>query len=279
MVQQIKEVTDRSFTYPISYSGGASQEMPEPQADAVIGWKSDGSGLENKTSIGETLVSEFGAELVAAADAQAVIDLLGIVITSFGASLLQCANVNELAAISDLPGVIKMYGGATAPDGWLLCDGASYLRSNYPDLFNVIGTTYGAADSSHFNVPDLRGRVPIGAGTGTGGGSSGTGLPTGGSSLTAISLGTWKGAETHALTTSEIPSHNHGVNDSGHSHSIQVGGSANIVDKYCIGDGNRTLGYQSVDSSTTGITIQNTGGGSAHNNIQPVMGVNFIIKT
>jgi len=78
MVQQIKEITDRSFTYPISYSGGASQEMPEPQADAVIGWKSDGSGLENKTSIGETLVSEFGAELVSSSNATDALSILGL---------------------------------------------------------------------------------------------------------------------------------------------------------------------------------------------------------
>jgi microcystin-dependent protein len=60
------------------------------------------------------------------------------------------------------PGVVDDFAGAVAPDGWLLCDGASYLRSAYPDLFAVIGTTYGAADGTHFNVPDLRGRVVVG---------------------------------------------------------------------------------------------------------------------
>lgn len=59
-------------------------------------------------------------------------------------------------------GMIVDFGGAAAPSGWLLCDGASYLRATYPDLFAAIGTTYGAADGTHFNVPDLRGRVPVG---------------------------------------------------------------------------------------------------------------------
>ncbi|OHD53941.1 MAG: hypothetical protein A2Y33_12280 [Spirochaetes bacterium GWF1_51_8] len=54
-------------------------------------------------------------------------------------------------------GAVIPYGGASAPAGFLLCDGASYLRSAYPGLFAVIGTSFGAADGTHFNVPDLRG--------------------------------------------------------------------------------------------------------------------------
>lgn len=62
------------------------------------------------------------------------------------------------------PGAVCPYAGtvASVPAGWLLCDGASYLRSDYPDLFAAIGTTYGAADGTHFNVPDLRGRAIAG---------------------------------------------------------------------------------------------------------------------
>lgn len=61
-----------------------------------------------------------------------------------------------------LTGSILAYAGATAPTGYLLCDGTSYLRSVYPALFALIGTGYGSADATHFSVPDLRGRVPIG---------------------------------------------------------------------------------------------------------------------
>lgn len=56
------------------------------------------------------------------------------------------------------PGGIIAYGGTVAPTGWLMCDGASYLRDDYPRLFAAIGTAHGSADSTHFNVPDLRGR-------------------------------------------------------------------------------------------------------------------------
>lgn len=59
-------------------------------------------------------------------------------------------------------GVVLPYGGSSAPTDWLLCDGASYLRADYPDLFDKIGTTFGSADGTHFNVPDMRGRVPVG---------------------------------------------------------------------------------------------------------------------
>lgn len=70
-------------------------------------------------------------------------------------------------ATGTAPGQTVMTGSATAPPGWVLCDGASLVRANYADLFAVIGTTYGAADGTHFNVPDFRGIFPKGAGTTT----------------------------------------------------------------------------------------------------------------
>jgi microcystin-dependent protein len=70
-------------------------------------------------------------------------------------------------------GEITMYAGVGAPVGWLVCDGRSdLLRTEYPDLFSVIGTTYGAVDGTHFSLPDLRVRVPVGAGSGMGVGTS-----------------------------------------------------------------------------------------------------------
>lgn len=67
------------------------------------------------------------------------------------------------AVVTTPTGAMHMYGGATAPTGWLLCDGSAVARSTYADLFGVIGTLYGSGDgSSTFNVPDLRGRVPVG---------------------------------------------------------------------------------------------------------------------
>lgn len=60
-------------------------------------------------------------------------------------------------------GMISAYGGVTAPTGWVICDGTSYLRAGtYANLFTVLGTAYGTADATHFNVPDLRGKFPRG---------------------------------------------------------------------------------------------------------------------
>ena len=61
-------------------------------------------------------------------------------------------------------GVILPYAGITPPTGYLICDGRSFLRTTHPGLFAVIGTTYGAADGTHFNIPDLRQRFPMGMG-------------------------------------------------------------------------------------------------------------------
>jgi len=101
-------------------------------------------------------------------------------------------------------GCILTFGGIAAPTGFLLCDGTSYLRSSYTSLFAVIGTTYGSIDGSTFNVPDFRGRVPIGAGAGVG--------------LSARSLGDKPGEEKHVLLSTELALHSHTAADSGHTH-------------------------------------------------------------
>lgn len=172
------------------------------------------------------------------------------------------------SASGEVPvGSMSMYAGSAAPTGWLLCDASAVSRTTYAALFAVISTTYGTGDgSSTFNVPDMRGRVPAGVGTGTGGGSSGTGLPSGGSALTAVSRGTWKGAETHTLAESEIPAHTHAATGVSLGSNYSTA-SASVSTSTNAGTGN----------STTPVS-GSTGGGGSHNNIQPVMGVNFIIK-
>ncbi len=163
-------------------------------------------------------------------------------------------------------GSITMYGGSAAPPGWLLCDGTSYLRATYPNLFTTISTTYGAADGSHFNVPDLRGRAPVGVGTGAGGGASGaTGVPVGGAALTARTLGAWTGEETHVLTIGELAAHTHTTLPDASPLTGVSGSGANTI-KY------------SASGSASG-SVGSTGSDTAHNTMQPVLSLNFIIRT
>ena len=110
-------------------------------------------------------------------------------------------------------GTIVPYGGSTPPAGWLLCDGSSVDSVVYPDLFNAIGTTYGNPGGGFFNLPDLRGRTAIGSGTGD--------AP----DATAHALGQKTGTETHTLSVTQIPSHNHpgsSVLSDAHTHSLSI---------------------------------------------------------
>lgn len=92
-------------------------------------------------------------------------------------------------------GVIQGYAGSAAPTGWLLCDGSAVSRASYADLFTLIGTTYGVGDgSTTFNLPDLKGRVPVGRNAADG---------------SFDVLGESGGAKTHTLTTAEMPNHAH----------------------------------------------------------------------
>ena len=93
-------------------------------------------------------------------------------------------------------GTMVIFGGTSAPSGWLLCDGSAYSRTTYAALFAAIDTRWGVGDgSTTFNIPDLRGRAPIGAGQGNG--------------LTNRTLGSNLGEESHALTLAENGTHTH----------------------------------------------------------------------
>lgn len=162
-------------------------------------------------------------------------------------------------------GSMVMYGGSSSPTGYLLCDGSAVSRTTYSALFALLSTTYGSGDgSTTFNVPDMRGRVPVGVGTGTGGGSSGTGAPTGGSALTAVSRATWKGEETHTQSIGELAAHTHGVT------AFDASSAAHTAIQGNSGGGS---------SGVVAGAATSTGSSTAFNVIQPVMGLNFIIKT
>ena len=92
-------------------------------------------------------------------------------------------------------GEIRLFTGNFAPRGWALCDGQLLAIASNTALFSIIGTTYGGDGRTTFALPDLRGRVPIHAGTGVG--------------LTARSLGSQGGEEVNFITESQLPAHTH----------------------------------------------------------------------
>lgn len=152
-------------------------------------------------------------------------------------------------------GIFMPFGGSSTPSGWLLCNGATVSRSTYAALFAAIGTAYGVGDgSTTFHLPDMRGRVAVGAGQGSG--------------LTNRTLGGSFGEENHQLTESEMPSHTH--DNTVHEQSSTTFASNQFATLYAREQQTNRSGDQ---------YIVPTGGDAAHNNMQPSLVVNYIIKT
>lgn len=173
------------------------------------------------------------------------------------------------------------------------CDGSSYSRTGYPAAFVALGTAYGAVDGSHFNVPDLRGRTEIGAGTGAG--------------LTARNPGDVLGEERHVLTDSELASHAHGgatgAADLTHAHGLQGDDGAAVLPRFhgapiAIGVNYGSQYTAIVANVPSGGTVSSPpylattdsadpvhahgiyadGGNAAHNNMPPSVGVGKLIR-
>ena len=236
-------------------------------------------------------------------------------------SVLAEENINN-GELSSPIGTVSVYAGIESDTqllnkGYLIANGASLLKSDYPELFAIIGTTYGSSDSNHFNLPDLRGRTVVGvksddsdfASLGKTGGAKSVTLTvnqipshthtfTGTSSTTASS-----GAHTHTFsgTTSSNGAHTHEIktnnthwlsvsvpgNDSGAHFGFEDVTTAPGAIFSAASAGAHTHTYSGTTSGAssnhthtvtpTG-TNANTGGGQAHNNLQPYISLKYIIK-
>lgn len=162
--------------------------------------------------------------------------------TAVEAAVLQALAQTQIAPVAS----VQAYAGATAPTGWLICDGTEYNQADYTVLFGVIGQTYGGAVGK-FMVPDLAGRVIVA--------KSGS-----------YSLNDSGGATTHTLSESEIPSHRHSYTLS-YSTTGTTGGATGIP------------GTSTAPDASFPTYTGYTGGGGAHNNMQPYRVLNYIIKT
>jgi microcystin-dependent protein len=167
-------------------------------------------------------------------------------------ALEQNAEFGAVATSSGTPtGVVQEFAGSTAPSGHLMCDGLSFTTADQPALFAVIGYQFGGS-GANFNVPNHAGRVAAGKGSGT-----------------FATLGATGGAETVTLGISQIPSHSHtGIFIDGTS--LRWDRRANV---------GTAFGVISADGSSQVPYSGSTGGGGSHNNLQPFIVMNFIIKT
>lgn len=151
-------------------------------------------------------------------------------------------------------GEIRIFAGNFAPAGWMFCEGQVLPISEYETLFNLIGTTYGGDGQSTFNLPDMRGRLPIHMGNG-------------------FTLAETGGVETVTLTTQQIPNHSHApMAQSATGTQAGPGGglwAASSLRLYTEFAPSSNMSTQAIGSA---------GGSQPHNNFQPYLCVDFIIS-
>lgn len=186
-------------------------------------------------------------------------------------------------------GALVPYAGLVAPPGgYLLCDGSAISRTTYFDLFMALGDTFGAGDgSTTFNLPDMRGRLPMGVS-----GAHGLASNAGSESVTLVSDN--MPAHAHTGTTASDGAHSHSVTDPGHSHTSRIGfddgNISNIPGQAPPGDAAADALGASTTAATTGISVNSAGAhthtfttdsvgmASAFSVLNPIVALNYIIK-
>ena len=236
------------------------------------------TGTWNATAIG---LSKGGtnASLTAANGGIVYSDTSALAILAAGTSgqLLQSngAAAPSWVASPGVPtGSLFPYAGSSAPSGYLLCNGASVSSTNYLALHAVISNTYGGSaytggSGLNFNLPDLRSRIPIGAGTGTG--------------LTNRVAGTTYGTETHTLASTNIPQMTTGYMSANASHShggpLPYGSSGSGTGFFINTTYNNNGSWQTTSTNTDHTHTVGTASPTAVNHIPTTLGLNYIIKT
>ena len=157
-------------------------------------------------------------------------------------------------------GEIRMFAGNFAPAGWMFCDGTQLAISENDALFTLIGTTYGGDGQETFNLPDLRGRVPIHQGSAPGG--------------STYTIGQTGGSESVTLTTQQIPAHNHTLMATT-AVGTQVNPGGNLLAN---SQGPQPYIQESPDAGLNPQALAPVGGSQPHENLQPFLGISFIIS-
>jgi microcystin-dependent protein len=192
-------------------------------------------------------------------------------------------------------GSIICFAGQLVPPGWILCDGSEISKSTYPNLFSVIGNTYGVPiNSNNFILPNLQQRIPLGKSISNNLGDKG------GNSNITLSTNQLP-SHNHTGTTNSAGTHNHSASDSGHNHlyddayyAENKGGHQNVYGTNSSSDNDNDYiyrtptpstytGYANVTVSNNGehthtFTTDTTGSGSSINIMNPYLVLNYLIK-
>lgn len=283
--QEQDEGLDRTLKLSISTTD-VSAELPAPEANKVLSWNDAADALKNVDVVGQGSielpipVANGGTAGETAAEARTnlsaaksgfnsdITGMASVTITSGTITTLQAttATISTLKittenvttatigtlSVTTLTGVTFVTTGSillwptdTAPSGYVLCDGSAISRTTYSDLFAIISTDYGVGDgSTTFNVPNLKGKVPVGFNSAEG---------------EFDALGETGGAKTHSLVIGEIPHH---------YHKVDSGTAGHTVNSSTTTDGPQLNYAYGTEPAIT-----------AHNNLQPYIALNFIIKT
>ena len=164
---------------------------------------------------------------------------------------------------------ISLFAGNFAPRNYALCQGQLLSIAQNTALFSLLGTTYGGNGQTTFGLPDFRGRVPIGTGQAPG--------------FPAINLGEMGGAPTHTLIITEMPAHNHTVQSQLRGTSIN--GNLGTPDNVVFATNDNISSYTrntsemdlSFNPAALSVAVGIAGASQAHNNMQPYLGMNFVI--
>lgn len=258
---QIQTPSPQLIDVPIIFLQGGSSyiTMPIAAGDTCLVLFND-RDMDTWLQTGQTAVP-LSNRIHSINDAMALVGLRSLVKT--------LANYNpNLISITDRSGerlnqsgFMQPTAASTAPSGWLLCFGQSLLRTDYPDLFTAIGTTWGSVDGTHFSIPDMRGAIPVGLDN-MGGSNANVLTPT--YNPNRNTLGAAIGEESHHLIIAELPAHSHPI------HNSHGGG----------GGGGDLTNLQRTDNANEGgvNTNPDVGSDTPHQNVQPGRMVNWLIK-
>ncbi len=160
-------------------------------------------------------------------------------------------------------GEIRLFAGTFAPRNWAYCDGSLIPISTNTALFSILGTTYGGNGTTNFALPDFRGRVAVGTG-------QGPGLPN-------VVLGERSGEVSHTLIITEIPAHHHPATMPAATAASTATPSASVAPAPASLGAAAWKNFGTPDANLAPPTIGLAGGSQPHNNMQPYLGMNYII--